>query len=96
MATAIYQNGTIASADQCWYLITPIAAMAQTAMQQYYSRASPISGIPDASPIVFDIALIFRIRQRRRTLSFKLPKLAILISIKHPGNRKPLQLITNK
>src|SRR5215216_6660500 len=34
VATAVYQNGTIAILDQCWDLIPPIATMAKAAMQQ--------------------------------------------------------------
>jgi hypothetical protein len=77
MATAIYQNGTIAAPDQCWNLKTPIATMAEAAMQQDHGRAGPITGVPDPSSLVFDVALIICNRQRGGAVRFEFPEVVI-------------------
>ena len=38
MATAVDQNRPAAHPDQCWNLITPVATMAKTAMEQDYRQ----------------------------------------------------------
>src|SRR5262245_26492689 len=52
-------------------LKSPIAAMAEAAMQQDHGRAGPIRGVPEPSTVVFDIALISCDRQRCGALRFK-------------------------
>ncbi len=58
MATAVDNNSTIAARDQSWHLVSPIATVAQAAMQQDHGCAGPISAVPDASSVILDIAQI--------------------------------------
>src|SRR5258705_2385446 len=73
VATTVYQNGTIAAPDYRWNLITPIAAVAESAVQQDHRRAGPVSGVPDPSTLVFDVAVVVRGRQRCGAVRFELP-----------------------
>jgi Segregation and condensation complex subunit ScpB len=76
VATAVYQNGTIATPAQRWNLITPIATMAEAAMQQDHGRAGPV---PDPSTVAFDVALIICDRQQRGAIRFK-PAEVVVVS----------------
>ena len=80
MAAAVDQNRTAATADQCWNLITPVATMAKTAMEQDYRRTRSVSRIPDPSAIMFYIALIICRRQRSGPVSFEPPEVVIVNS----------------
>src|ERR1700733_6090016 len=78
MAAAVDQNRTAATTDQCWNLITPVATMAKTAMEQDYRRTRSVSRIPDPSAIMFHIALIICRRQRSGPVSFEPPEVVIV------------------
>ena len=78
VSTAVYQNGTIATADQRWNLITPIPTAAQAAVQQDHGRAGPVRCIPDPTAIVFDVALITRDRQRRGAVRFESAEIVVI------------------
>ena len=62
MATAVDQNGTIATPNQGRNLVTPIPTVAQSAMQQDYRGARTVSAVPDPRSIMLDIALSVRDR----------------------------------
>ena len=65
MAPAVDNNGTITIRDQSWNLGSPIATVAQTAMQQDYRCAGPKSAIPDAGSVILDIAQVVAERKWR-------------------------------
>src|SRR5215213_4036091 len=71
MAPAVDYNRTIATADQHWDLITPVATMTKPAMQQDHRRARPVRGVPNLSAVMFDVTLIIYIRQGRGAFLFK-------------------------
>ena len=71
MAAAVDHNGTIALRDQSRNLVSPIAAVAQAAMQQDHRWANAVSAIPDAGCVIFDIALIVRDRKWRGAARFE-------------------------
>ncbi len=78
MATAIDQNGTIAAPHQRWNLITPIATVAKTAVQQDYRRTGPVRAVPDPGSLMFDVALIIGDGQWCGTVRFEFPEFVIV------------------
>jgi hypothetical protein len=78
MATAVYQKGTIAILQQRWNLITPIAAVPETSVQQYHSWAGTISGIPDSCTRMFNVSITIWKRQWFGTLSLEPQKVVIV------------------
>ena len=99
MATAVYHNSTVAVADQRWNLITPVATMAEAAMQQDHGRAGPIRCVPDPSPVVFDVVLIIGDWQWRSAVRFKPAEVIVvnfyfdlLISLSREGGASRLSL----
>jgi hypothetical protein len=77
---ALPRNASIAvlNCSGLWNLMTPIAAMAEAAMQQDHGRAGPVSRVPDPSTIAFDVALIFCNRQRRGAIRFKFAEVVVV------------------
>jgi len=89
VATTVYQNGTIATPNQGWNLIAPIAAVAEAAMQQDYGRAGPVSSVPDPSTVAFDVPLIICDRQQRGAVRFK-PAEVVVVRFHLVQSLKPL------
>jgi hypothetical protein len=71
VAAAVDHNRSIAARDESGDLVSPIAAVAQTAMQQDHRWANAVSAIPDAGSVIFDIAQIARDRKWRGAARFE-------------------------
>jgi len=84
VATTVYQHGTIATFDQRRNLITPVATMAEAAMQQDHGRAKTVSPVPDTRSVVFDVSLTIRRRQRCGAVRFK--RFEVVVVKRHLAN----------
>jgi hypothetical protein len=78
MAAAINKHGAVARANQPWNLITPIAAMAEAAMQQDHGKAGPVCRVPDPSTVIFNVALIAGDRQGGGTMRCEILKVVVV------------------
>ena len=71
VAAGVDHNGTISVRDERGNLVSPIPAVAQTAMQQDHRWSNAVSAIPDAGCVSFDIALVVRDRKWRGAAGFE-------------------------
>ena len=78
MAATIDDHSAMARADQHWNLITPIAALAEAAMQKDYGRAGPECRVPDSGTFVVHVALLACDRQGGGTMRFEIRKVVVV------------------
>ncbi|MNL78368.1 hypothetical protein D3C87_2047300 [compost metagenome] len=73
----------MAGLDEIGNLITPVAAIAEPAMQQDDGWTSAITRIPDARAFVFDEALFVRLRKRWDAVAFKIGQIIVAKGHRH-------------
>jgi len=90
MASTIEQNGAVTVINQAFDLFAPIAAMAQTSVQQNHRLPFAIAAIPELCPSVLEPCLLTPRGQTRISFGLKTRKIIIVIEFHHssPSPRK--------
>jgi len=58
VSAAVDENDAMACVDEIGDLITPVAAVAEAAVEEDYGQAEAIGGEPDEGTFIFNVALI--------------------------------------
>jgi hypothetical protein len=71
VAATVDQDDTISAGDQRRDLASPIAAVAEAAVQQNHGQAGTIGAVPDLGPVIFYVAGAARWWKRRSSIRFE-------------------------